>query len=66
MSEKSVAECYSATKIVQECHKSRGETVQTKIVEARRPCGQHGLYIVSTPGFTNSDGRLCCIATQPY
>ncbi len=41
--------------------KSGGLTVQAKIVEARRPCGQHGRYIVSMPGFTNSDviERFC-------
>ncbi len=39
MSVKRVAECYTATKIVQECHKSRGLKVQAKIVEARRSCG---------------------------
>ncbi len=38
LSVKSVAECYTATKILQECHKSRGGTVQEKIVEARRSC----------------------------
>ncbi len=52
---KSVAECYSITKSVVKFHKSGGLTVQAKIVEARRPCGQHGQTIVSMPGFTNSD-----------
>ncbi len=39
MSVKSVAECYTATRIGQKYHKSGGGTVQAKIVESRRSCG---------------------------